>query len=109
MLENAEHLFVQNDLGNAVMVIKACESAPAQMERRIDVCLAPLHYIDQFGPVIDIFKRELLNGSACYDHAVEVFLLYLGESLVELYEMLSRGVLRMMCLCKYKLDIDLDR
>ena len=79
------------------------------MECGVNVCLAPFHYLDQFGPVIYFLERKLLDGCACDDHAVEILITHLIESLIELEKVLSGSIFRLVCLCEQKLDIDLDR
>ena len=54
------------------MVVKTCESAPAEVECGIDMRLAPFHDLAEFGPVVDFLERKLFDRCAGNDHAVEI-------------------------------------
>ena len=94
--KNAEHLFFQRILGNAVVVIQPGLRAPADMEGGIHVCFAPFHNFAELFPIIHLFKGEMLHRRAGNNHAVKFFLAYIVKDLVKFEHMLSRGVFRFM-------------
>ena len=94
--EHANTFFVQLMLGYAVVEEDAGLSAPANMEGAMHVSLAPAHDVAQLFPVVHLLEVQLLHGGASDDHAVEVAVFYRLEVGVEGFQMLLRGVFRLM-------------
>ena len=83
VLEYAEELFIKRIFLYAVMVVKTCLSAPADVECARDVRLAPLHYLAKLIPIFYLLKFDLLNGSTRDYHSVKISMLYFIEGLDE--------------------------
>ena len=86
MLEDAEHLLVQQLLADAVVVIKPRLRTPADVEGGVDIRLAEVHDLAQLRPVVHLLEVDLLHRCAGDDHAVVAVILHLVEGLVERLE-----------------------
>ena len=78
---------------DTIMVIKACLSAPANVQRGMDIGLAPLHDPAQFIPVVHFLKRHLLHRRAGNDHAVKLPVLQFIKGLVKGKQMFLGNIL----------------
>ena len=96
MVVNAAEFFRQGVLGDAVVVIQPSLGAPADVQHRVDVLLAPLHNLAHLVPVVHLLKGELLHRRAGDDKAVELLVLHVGEGLIKGVEMVGAGVLAHM-------------
>ena len=96
MLEHAEHLFRQQLLVHAVVVVQARLRAPAHMQGGVDIRLAEVHDLAQLRPVIHLLKVHGLHRCAGDDHAVVAVVLHLVEVLIERFEVCCRNVGRRM-------------
>ena len=79
------------------------------MQRGINVRLAPFHDCAQFLPIGDLLKRQLFHRCAGDDHAVVAAVFDLVKGLVELYQVLRRGVCRLIAGRIQEVDLDLQR
>lgn len=109
MMEHAEHLLGQRILVNPVVVIESGLRTPANVQSAGYVCSAPVHYLAQLVPIVNLAKRHLLNGRACNDQTVISLVLDIVENLIERAEMLGRSVFRVMALDHKELGRDLKR
>ena len=89
---DAAELFVKLIFLNAVVMIKPCLRAPADVKGGIDVFVRPVHDLAQLVPVIDLLKGNLLHRRTGDDQPVEVVVFYLVKGLVEGRQMVRRGV-----------------
>ena len=83
VLEHAEHLFRQQLLAHAIMVVQPCLCAPADMEGGVDVRFAEVHDLAQFVPVVHLLKIHGLHRRAGDDHTIVTVVLYLVKGLVK--------------------------
>ena len=90
VLEHAEHLFRQQLLAHAVVVVQPGLCAPADMEGGIDVRFAEVHDLAQLIPVVHLLKIHGLHRRAGDDHAVVAVVLHLVKGLVKGLKMGSR-------------------
>lgn len=102
--ENTENLFVKLMLIYAVVVIKPRLCAPADMQGAVNVSLAPLHYLDELLPILDLLEGHMLNRCAGDDKAVVIIVLYVVEYLIKRQKMLLGDVLGLMAFGMYKLN-----
>ena len=82
-LVNTKELFRQGLLVDAEMIIKSSLGAPTDVERRVDIGLAPLHDLTQLIPIINLLERKLFHRCACNYHAVKFAVLQLIKALVK--------------------------
>ncbi len=107
--KNPEHFFVEGIFGYIVVVIKPCLSCPADMKGGKNIMGAPFHYFLELIPVLNLFKIKLLHRRSCNDKAVKLFIFYIAESIVKLFQMLARGVSAFIGLCLKKNRFYLQR
>ena len=88
MLVDAEDLPSRRLLVDAVVVVKPRLCAPADVEGRIAVLLAPLHDVGDLVPISDLPERHLLDGRSRDEEAVVLLVAHLGERAVELREII---------------------
>ena len=84
VLIDAEDLLLRPVLRDAVVIVEPRLRAPADMERREGVLLAPLHDLCDLVPVGDLLKGILLDRRPRDDEAVVLFMAHLGKRAVEL-------------------------
>ena len=101
VLEHAEHLFRQQLLVHAVVVVQASLCTPAHMQGGVDIRLAEVHDLAQLRPVIHLLKVHGLHRSTGDDHAVVAVMLHLVEGLIKGLQM-GRGDVR--CLMAHRLQ-----
>ena len=106
--EHTEKLLGKRPLGNAIMIVKPRLRAPADVKRRVDVCLRPLHDPAQLRPVVDLFKRKVLHRRAGDDEAVKILVLHLVKRLVKRQHVLLRGIFRYMAPRRDELELNLQ-
>lgn len=92
MLKDAEKLFGQRVLADAVVMPERGKCAPAHMKRGIDMCETPVEDAFELFPIIHFVKIELFHGRAGNDHAVKTFVFDVLEGLIESIEMVARDV-----------------
>ena len=109
MGEYTEKLFRQFLLIDSVMVIKSSLCTPANMERGMNMSLAPLHNLAKFGPVVYIFKVHQLHRCTGDHHAVKLPVFQFVKALVERKQMLLRDILWTVGTGVHQLQIDLQR
>ena len=107
--KHAEQLFRQRPLGNAVVIVKPRLSAPADVEGGVNVGLAPLHDLAQLGPVVHLFKGQILHRRAGDDQSVKGSVLHLLKGLVKSQHVLLRGVFGHVPRRGNQLQLDLKR
>ena len=90
MFEHAEHLFGQQLLVHAVVVVQARLCAPAHVQGGVDIRLAEVHDLAQLRPVVHLLKIHSLHRRAGDDHAVVAVVLHLVKGLVECIQMGGR-------------------
>ena len=83
VLEHAEHLFRQQLLAHAVVVVQPCLCAPADMKGGVDVRFAEVHDLAQFVPVVHLLKIHGLHRRTGDDHTVVAVVLHLVKGLVK--------------------------
>ena len=86
VLIDAEDLLLRPMLRDAVVIVEPRLRAPADVERREGVLLAPLHDLRDLVPVGDLLKGILLDRRARDDEAVVLLMAHLGKRPVELRE-----------------------
>ena len=86
--EYTEELFRQGILFDTVVIVKSRLGAPADMEGRMNIGLAPLHDLAKLIPVVHILKFQLFHRCAGNDHAVKFPVLQLIEALIKGQHML---------------------
>src|SRR5699024_10249148 len=106
--ENAEKLLWQKMLFDAEVIIQPRLRSPAYMEGGADVGLAPLEYLAQLLPVLDLLELKMLDRRSCDYHSVEALILHLIEGLVKAEQMLCGGVFGHMARGVHKLYLDLQ-
>lgn len=84
VLEDAECLLRQQVLRNAVMIVKPCLCAPADMKSGGNICLGPVHNMGQLIPVLNLLVLHLLHRCAGDDQSVKVLVFYIVKGLIEL-------------------------
>ena len=86
VLIDAEDLLLRPVLRDAVVIVEPRLRAPADMERREGVLLAPLHDLRDLVPVGDLLKGILLDRRPRDDETIVLFMAHLGKRPVELRE-----------------------
>ena len=81
---------------NAVQMIERSQSGPAQVHRRENMQLAPVHNRLVLLPVVDALEGEVLNRGAGNDEAIIVLVHKMVERVVELHQVVRRHVLGLM-------------
>lgn len=109
MRVDAEELFGQIGLPDAVVIIKPRLRAPADVERAVHVRPAPFHDAAQLRPVFDLLKRHLLHGCAGDDQPVEPAILHVLERLIEFQQMLAGRVFGFVAVRVDQLQLHLQR
>ena len=109
MLVDAEDLLWHLVLRDAVVVVEAGLRAPADVERRVDMRLAPLHDLRDLIPVGDFLEWHHLNGRARDDHAIVLLVADFCERAVELRQVFLRGMARRVRLGVDEVHLDLQR
>lgn len=91
------------------MIVHSGLSSPANMERAVNVALAPLHDLAQFRPIVHVLEGQVLDRSASDDHSVEELVSDRVEGLVEREHMFCRSILVGPAACRDELNLDLKR
>ena len=91
------------------MVVKSCLRAPADMERRIDVFLAPLHDLRDFVPIRDILELHVFDRRTRDDHAVVFFMADIVKRAVERRQIILRRMRRDIRARINEVNLDLQR
>ena len=86
VLIDAEDLLLRPVLRDAVVIVEPRLCAPADVERREGMLLAPLHDLCDLVPVGDLLKGILLDRRTRDDEAVVLFMAHLGKRPIELRE-----------------------
>ena len=86
VLIDAEDLLLRPVLRDAVVIVEPRLCAPADVERREGMLLAPLHDLCDLIPVGNLLKGILLDRRTRDDEAVVLFMAHLGKRPVELRE-----------------------
>jgi hypothetical protein len=89
MLKDAEKLFGQRVLADAVVMPERGKCAPAHMKRGINMSETPVEDAFELFPIIHFVKIELFHGRAGNDHAVEALGFDLVEGFVKRLQMRS--------------------
>lgn len=92
MLKDAEKLFGQRVLADAVVMPERGKCAPAHMKRGVDMSETPVEDAFELFPIIHFVKIELFHGCTGNDHAVKPFIFDVIEGLIESIEMVARDV-----------------
>ena len=74
MLKDAEKLFGQRVLADAVVMPERGKCAPAHMKRGVDMSETPVEDAFELFPIIHFVKIELFHGCTGNDHAVKPFI-----------------------------------
>ena len=90
------------------MIVKSCLSSPAYVEGAVNMRFRPFHYLTEFFPVIDLLELKELYRSACDNHSIIIFILYVAERLVKCQHVLLRSNVRFMCCGLQKLKFHLQ-
>mmetsp|Transcript_43557 Transcript_43557/g.103530 ORF Transcript_43557/g.103530 Transcript_43557/m.103530 type:complete len:242 (+) Transcript_43557:507-1232(+) len=93
VLKHAELLLCRDVLRDRVEVVERGHGAPAEREHPRVHRLHVVKELAELAPVLDLIKREVLDGRARDDHAVVLLPLDLAEPLVEIFEVAWRRVL----------------
>ena len=79
VLIDAEDLLLRPVLRDAVVIVEPRLCAPADVERREGVLLAPLHDLCDLVPVGDLLEGILLDRRPRDDKAIVFFMAHLGK------------------------------
>ena len=79
MWEYPEKFFRQRLFIYSVVIVQPCKRPPANMYGTKGVALAPFHNVAKLGPVVDLLKLQLFNGSSRYKNSVKILFPYLVE------------------------------
>ncbi len=108
MVENAEHLLGQRILVNPVVVVETSLRPPADVECAGDIGSAPVHYLAQLVPIVNLAERHLLHRGSSNNQSVISLVLDIVKSGIERAEVLCRCVFRVMALDHQELGGDLE-
>ena len=109
MLEHAGRLLVELVLLDAVAIVDARLSSPADMQGGMDVRFRPVHDARELFPVINVVEIEQLDGGTRDDEAVEMLVFHVIEGDVERFQVLFGDVFRDVALRAEELHLDLQR
>ena len=107
--EHAEKLAGQRHLVHAVVEVQACQGTPADVQRGVDVGVAPLHDLDKLVPVVDVLEVHLLHGGTGNDERVVAAVAKRLEGVVELDEVVVGGVLALVARHAHEVHVHLQR
>ena len=74
-----------------------------------DIGSAPVHYLAQLVPIVNLAERHLFHGGACNNQSVISLVLDIVKSGVERAEVLCRRVFRVMALDHQEFGGHLER
>ena len=109
MPEYAKRLLVHAIAARLVEMVQCGLCAPADEHGVVHISAGPRHDLEHFLPVPHLFERDIGNGRAGDDEAVELALLHLFPGLVEAVEIFFRGVLGLVLGDAHETEIDLKR
>ena len=109
MLVNTEKLLRELDLIYAVIMIKACLCAPADMESTGDMSLSPVHDHADLIPVIHFLKGNIFHRCSGDYHTIKLLILDIIKGAIEPVQMIGGSVLRDMALCIHEGHVNLQR
>ena len=107
MLIDAGQLVRQRHLVDPVVIIQRRLGSPADVDRRRDMRLGPLHDLRKLRPIVDFLKRNRLHRSPRDDHPVKCPSADLLKRHIELVEVPGIGVLGLVCRHVHEGDIHL--
>ena len=109
LLEHTKKLGAEHLFWDAVEVVEARKRAPAQIHRREHVRLRPVDDSAELVPVVDVLELHLLDRRAGDDEAVVVVVLERVEGVVELDQVVSAHVRRLMAAHAHEVAAHLQR